>query len=206
MSFFDDQPATPPPFPPPQRVSGRGTADDTLGQPMPFAAVLAKNDDVAVLVSGMVAYPSGFSLNVSAIRRMEWAAPLHPFDMHPWPGQPERDASKILLFGMRFADGSKVTSGRNPFAHLHSGQPMARTLMPGGGGGGGRRWTQAFVCSPLPPPGPMSFVVQWLEYDIAQTEVEIDASLILDAADRADPLWPDDVGLPDAPSGLPEVP
>ena len=194
MSFFDDPPPDMPPMPQPRKVAWRGTSDDTLGQPVPFAAVLAKSDDVAVIVSGIVAYPSGFGLNVSAIRRMESMAPLHAFDLHRWPGE-DRDPQKLLQFGLQFADGSKATSRDHPIALHQRQQRGERTLSSRGGGGGGRKWTQGFSCSPLPPPGPLSFVVQWLEFDIEQTELQIDAALILDAAERAEPIWPEDVGL-----------
>ena len=42
----------------------------------------------------------------------------------------------------------------------------------------------------LPPPGPLAFVVEWPARGIPETRVEIDASLVLEAADRAAPVWP----------------
>ena len=43
----------------------------------------------------------------------------------------------------------------------------------------------------------MAFVCEWPRYGIALPEAEVDAGIILKAAERAYPIWPDDVGLPD---------
>jgi hypothetical protein len=45
---------------------------------------------------------------------------------------------------------------------------------------------------PLPPPGPLAFVCEWPAAGIAVTRSEIDAQLVLDAADRAQLIFPDD--------------
>jgi len=43
---------------------------------------------------------------------------------------------------------------------------------------------------PLPPPGPLAFVCEWPKKGIGERRVDIDASVVLDAAARAEPLWP----------------
>jgi hypothetical protein len=45
----------------------------------------------------------------------------------------------------------------------------------------------------------MAFVCEWSVHGIGVTEYEIDADAIIEAADRAYPIWPDDIGLPDPP-------
>jgi hypothetical protein len=47
---------------------------------------------------------------------------------------------------------------------------------------------------PLPPPGPVEFVCEWPLHGIAESRGALDAQLIVDAAARAIPLWPDDEG------------
>lgn len=47
---------------------------------------------------------------------------------------------------------------------------------------------------PLPPPGPFAFVCEWPGRGIAVSRTEIDAGLVLQTADRAVTLWPDDHG------------
>jgi len=41
------------------------------------------------------------------------------------------------------------------------------------------------------PPGPLAFVVEWPARGIPESRVEIDAGLVLKAARRAVPIWPD---------------
>lgn len=193
VSFFD--PPQLPPRPEPARQPWRGDDSDTVGAPVGIVEVVARNEDAAALVSGLVAFPSGFSLSVLTITRRGEAGPRHgPFG---------DDASEMFRFGIRFADGSKVTDfgDRFPPRFRSAGGPW---LQQRGGGGGGRKYSQAYWCQPLPPSGPMTFVCEWVRYGIPQTEREIDAGIILSAVERAYPLWPDDVGL-EEPHGYPGV-
>jgi hypothetical protein len=43
----------------------------------------------------------------------------------------------------------------------------------------------------LPPPGQLAFVCEWPARNIPETRVEIEAGLVLEAASRAVPIWPD---------------
>jgi hypothetical protein len=157
-----------------------------------MVALLAHNADAAVIVSSVVAYPAGFSVSVVSITR-RWDVRRH----RPPLGA---ESSEMLRFGMRFADGSKVTNMEEPFGRWQppgESRGQGRRLHRGGGGGGGRKFTSGYWCEPLPPPGPMAFVCEWPVHDIGVTEYEIDASLIIEAAERAYPIWPDDIGLPE---------
>ena len=51
---------------------------------------------------------------------------------------------------------------------------------------------------PLPPPGSMTFVVEWPAQDIPLTRYEIDVQPLHDAAERAQVIFSDD-HLPDPP-------
>jgi hypothetical protein len=42
----------------------------------------------------------------------------------------------------------------------------------------------------LPPPGPLAFVCEWPARGIPETRAKMDAGLVLEAADRAMPVWP----------------
>jgi hypothetical protein len=42
----------------------------------------------------------------------------------------------------------------------------------------------------LPPPGPLAFVCTWPAGQFPTSGVEIDASLVLEAAGRAAAVWP----------------
>jgi hypothetical protein len=58
-------------------------------------------------------------------------------------------------------------------------------------GGGGGRWLQTCWVWPLPPPGSLGFVCEWPAAGIGLSLVEIEAQLIIDAAERAEFLWED---------------
>jgi hypothetical protein len=45
---------------------------------------------------------------------------------------------------------------------------------------------------PLPPPGPLTFVVEWPAHGIAESRAELDTQPILDAAARAIQVFPED--------------
>ena len=45
---------------------------------------------------------------------------------------------------------------------------------------------------PLPPPGPLTFVVEWPALGIAETRAETDATAVVEAAASAAPLWPEE--------------
>ena len=57
------------------------------------------------------------------------------------------------------------------------------------GGGGGGRWRQSYWVWPLPPSGPLAFVCEWSAASIPVTRREIDAQLVLDAAERAQQIF-----------------
>jgi hypothetical protein len=62
-------------------------------------------------------------------------------------------------------------------------------LIQHGGGGGDGRWDQDVWVWPLPPPGPLAFVCEWPAEGVQLTRVEVDAGLVLEAAEQAEPLW-----------------
>jgi len=62
------------------------------------------------------------------------------------------------------------------------------------GGGSRRRHVARWWAWPLPPKGPLELVSEWPAFGIPETRAELDAQLILDAADRSIRLWPDDEG------------
>ena len=194
MGFFSDieEPGDAFRGPDPRRVRWRGDADDTMGVPVPLGPLLIRNEQVAVIATGFFAYPSGFRFSLLSISRLD-PSPV-PIGLHR-PGMRDRGDTTDgeLRFGIGFADGTKVV-GRLPLFHSDGSPRILRSM---GGGGGGRKWSQGFWCQPLPSPGPMTLVIEWRDVGVAETTMEIDGSLILDAGSRAVPLWPDDVDLPE---------
>src|SRR6516164_5066221 len=71
-------------------------------------------------------------------------------------------------------------------------------LFENGGGGSSRTWDGNFWVHPLPPDGPVTFVVSWAEHGVAEARAELDGAAIGEAARRAVMLWPEE---PESESG-----
>lgn len=126
-----------------RREPWRGRSDDTLGVPIGFSALLARNDEAAVLVTAVVAYPSGFGLSLITVSR------LSPPTVDPWGHMETPSSAGVLRFGIGVADGSRATDVTLEPHRLveHDGC----VLMPIGDSSGGRKhslhyWIGASRC------------------------------------------------------------
>ena len=193
MSFFESIPQPPPPEPVRQRRPDWMRSDAVIPGSVPAEIVLVRTEQVAVAVGSVRAYPNGFEFTLHTRQRREdetgWRAP-DPFDDHgsgQGPGMP----GDALRLGVMFADGRRAaTTGGHPWPHDADADRLV--LLSDGGGGGGRRWDANFWVYPLPPGGPVTLVVSWPKYDVAETRAELDGAAIREAAGRAVILWPDD--------------
>ncbi len=191
MGFFEPPPPPPsPPEPSPQPVWA-GPGDNVVGGAVALELVLARTDNVAILLRNFVAYPTGITFVLDTRRRSfdpdTVGDPLGHHMMRPGRGDPDT----VLRFGVQFSDGAKATL----IGHRHwpgPDEPLEQpVLMPRGGGGHSGRWTQDMWLWPLPPAGPFAFVVEWPLESIPETRLEIDAGLLLKAASRSEVLWDD---------------
>ncbi len=159
--------------------------------------VVARSPQAAVVVRGLVAYPDGFEFSLQAWvhrsvrlksrhREMFWHRHRRP-DRGPVPDE-------LLRFGVGWPDGGRATNldlwGRN----WPDATEPAHGIEERGGGGSDREWTQDYWAWPLPGPGELRFVCEWPEFGIAETSVTVDGALLVKAAERAAPVWPDDAG------------
>jgi hypothetical protein len=192
VSFFERPP--PPPEPEQHRQpEWIGPPENVLPAAFPLALQLARTDTVAITAQGGLAYPNGFAFRVVLLRRTapesEFASPFHH-----WHRTRGELTEEMLRFGVQFSDGTKATVFD---AHGHFGaenDPTGPVLMQRGGGGGSRSWDFGFWVWPLPPDGPLAFVVEWPSEGIELRRAEIDASVVRAAAEQAETLWPDDDG------------
>lgn len=177
----------PPPEPPaPERhrqPAWLGPPENVLGVPVPLVVLLAKTDELAVVVAHPTAYPTGFELRL-VVQARTAGAELDPFAFHPRPGGHGEGGFR---FGLQLSDGRKATNAGRP---LPDGEPEPPRLIMRGGGGGGTRWEHGWWVWGLPTPGPLAFVCSWTARGLAETRVEVDAGPILEAAARAEELWP----------------
>jgi hypothetical protein len=180
-SFFDAPPPPEPPQQPPQ-PEWIGPPTNVLGAAVSLELLLARTDDAAVTLGHVLAYPNGFELRVRI--RLRTPPDRHdPALFHPRAGGPE-----AFHFGVQFSDGRKATNQTFPaFDKPH--EPPVLTMR--GGGGGGQSWDWGFWVWGLPTPGPLTFVCEWPSQGLAETRSGVDAQPILDAAARAEELWPE---------------
>ena len=162
---------------------------------MSLELVLVRTEKVAVCVTRLGAYPTGFEFDLrtmSASRESDFELDPMLFgpSRHRVRGRGSKDGlpDEMLRIGVQFADGAKAT---NTSGFHHGGEPPVGPVMRGGGGGGGGGdWHQSEWVWPLPPPGPLAFVCEWPAAGIALTRSEIDAQIIRDAANRAQLIFP----------------
>lgn len=184
MAFFEPLPP-PPRLEPHRQPEWLGPADNVLGAGVPLTAVLARTDDLAIVVDHVTAYPNGFELHIQ-MRLREVDEQADPFTLHAARRGFGADAFR---FGVQFSDGSKATNGCHPFPPPDA-KPGKPVLVQRGGGGGAGRWDMGFWVWGLPTPGSLLLVCAWPAKDVPETSVELDAQPILDAAARAEELWP----------------
>ena len=179
-----------------------GPPQDELGVPVPVRVLLAHTSQVAVAVTELIAYTTGFELQV-AIRwrndgdhsRSARIGMAHPVSA----GGPVPD--DLFRFGVQFADGRRgsslgtanlptVTAWRTAVAAGDPPPVPDLVLVPRGGGGGGRSYDQRYWAWPLPPPGTLTLACEWPAAGIGLTTQEIDAGRVLEAAGHGARLWP----------------
>jgi len=106
----------------------------------------------------------------------------------------ERFSPQGLRWGVRFADGRRVTTlDESPWASIGD---LAETEVPGpvleGAGRPdvhGDSWSREFWLWPLPPLPSLEIAVSWPARSVRETLTLLDAAPLLDAAARARPLW-----------------
>jgi hypothetical protein len=156
--------------------------ENELPVALPLNTLLARTDDVAVALVGMAVYTTGVSLDL-VVRLRPDAAQAAGRDMNEivW-GHGRR--SGRFLFGVELADGRRASSLHRP----EGGEGLV--FVSGSGSGGQASVEQSWWLNPLPPAGPLRFVVRCPELGIGETSVVVDGAAIRSAADDVVVLWP----------------
>jgi hypothetical protein len=153
---------------------------------VPVELLLARTDTDAVLVADLRAYPTGLEFVLTARP--------HPDQVEQRlrdPGRPRRFAYHDLGLELRFADGQTVSNDSRRWPRtVETEQPDPPLLYYHGGGGSERGWRSRHWLLGLPPPGPLAFVCAWPAGQLQASGIEIDARLVLEAADRSASAWP----------------
>ena len=166
------------------------------GGVVPLDLVVARSDQAAVVVTHISAFPDGFAFTVesylhrSVPRRR--ARIVHPH----WDDDGEARRDEVLRFGLSWPDGGRATNIDSWGRRWPDATEPAHGLEENGGGGSDRHYSWEFWAWPLPGPGQLRFVVEWPAFGIPETAQAIDAQLLIDAAAKARPVWPDDGARP----------
>ncbi len=188
----------PPPSKPPRsyrRPPWSGPPEETLPGVVALELLLAQSRKAAIYITHLDAYPSGFEfeLKVVAAAGAEYEFDLDLFGRH-WPRVGEKRDElppRLLRIGLQFADGGKATSISGP-PYRPDETPSGPVMWAlSGSGGGGASWRQGYWVWPLPPRGELELVCEWPSGEIPLTRARLDAQLVIDAAVRAQLLFPE---------------
>lgn len=203
MSFF------PPPTDPPvdTRDPNRPTTPRWFMPPraelpgrVPFSALLARTDEVALVLTEAEVHADGCLL------RFEWTLRRGNLSDRAWQSRQaafssgrhlvvDQDPSAALRLGVELADGQRliVDDRHRPWTMDDEDLPDGHVVQFHYGSGSGDEDLSTQKASlwlwPLPPPGPLTLVFEWPAFSIAQTEFQVDATVLRSAAERTRPLW-----------------
>jgi hypothetical protein len=107
------------------------------------------------------------------------------------PGDPI--PGELLRFGLTWPDGGRATNLDDWGRSWPDATEPAHGLESHSGGGSDREYSQEYWAWPLPGSGPLGLVVEWPAFGIDETTASVDGDLLLAAAARARPVWPDDI-------------
>ena len=175
--------SAPPPVPavpprPPRPRPPLGLPDRELGAAADVGTVVvARGPSYVIAVDRVVAYSSGFELGLTV--RTNERPVLGSFDesrRREWQGSAAFPGQSLKV-DVVFADGRRSPDG-------------GVSLVPVNGVGTQVRFDQRYWVAPLPPPGPLAVVVEWESRGLVETRADLDGGAILEAASRAQALWP----------------
>jgi hypothetical protein len=193
MSFFDSIPQPPPPEPVRRRRPAWMRSDAVIPGSVPAEVMLARTEQVAVAIGSVRAYPNGFAFTLhTRLRREDETAPgwTDPLERHGRAGA--QAPGDVLRLGVMYADGRRAATTGGYWRLDDDADPERLVLHQNGSDGGGRRWDGDFWVYPLPPMGPVTFVVSWLRHGVAERRAKLEGAAIREAAGRAVILWPEE--------------
>jgi hypothetical protein len=194
MSFFESIPSPLPPEPVESEQPAWARPDTMIPGTVPGEVLLARTHQAAVALGSVRAYPNGFefTLHVRTRDKDEFELGGDPFEQRRrWLGQQAEDH---LRLGLLYADGHRAATTGNawPADGVGTGDLI---LLTEGSSGSPHHWDGDFWVHPLPPDGPVTFVVSWSRYGVAETRAELDGAAIREGAQRAVSLWPEEPEL-----------
>jgi hypothetical protein len=159
-----------------------------LGIGIDVSFVLERRDTAAIGIGDLRAFRNGVAFT-SLIRTRATSDDITPFGwQRHWAevGEPPTgtDLADLFILTLELATGVRATSIES--IGRRSGRPTSEAphLSMVSGGGAGGRWKMDWELFPLPPPGPLRFIIDWPRLRVHFEHV-VDANPILEAAARA---------------------
>jgi hypothetical protein len=183
-------------------VDPAGRVAIPVGEPVDISFVLATSATAKVSVQDIVAFPTGFELQVRSeyvVRADLWDPMQGLAGLSGRPGDQEGALSdEHIRFRIQFSDGSEANNfGPSTSKPTKPGPYLQYWSGKGEHGRGIGEWarTEATLWVwPIPPVGPLGFACEWPAHAINLTRHEVDATLIREASRRATDSWPDEGG------------
>jgi hypothetical protein len=161
-----------------------------------LTVLLGRTDDAAVGITQVEAFSTGFRFTLAVrLRRarpeLQHGGLFMLLSSHVHPGIQIRVEDRLLL-GIEYADGRRVSNVEDmPLPGRAAALDDQRLVLAQQGGGGGEQSVdQAYWVAPLPPEGPVTFVLAWPGFGMPESRTELDGTAIRVAADRSHILWP----------------
>ena len=153
--------------------SSHDAFDLQLGQSVALTVLIRRTPRLAVIATSFIAYPNGFTFLLHLVQRR---APTQRA-----LGAPNKGGFHLGASSFRLRLRAEATDGR------------ILETKPDEIGHGGLGWTSCrYLVLSLPPPGQVSFLLDWPDRRAAGVRAEFDATPLLRAAARAKALWPYD--------------
>lgn len=162
---------------------------------LPGVHVLARTDDVAVVLQTVRCYVDGLELEMRIALRTSRAS--RGMRDETW------EAVQQTWVGVEVADGTRVVSAPLRHGGADPTDPSAHTLHSSGGGGGGRTFAMSYWLTPAPPEGDVLVVVALPGLGLPEASLLLPGEALAAARAEVVELWPWE---PDAePEQEPEV-
>jgi hypothetical protein len=174
--------------------------------------LLGRSDDAAVGITQIGAFSTGFQFTL-AVRVRSTRPELAHGGLHLMVGGHTHPGIEItleqrLLLGLEYPDGQRASTLRDMRMHrpgpTEAGQPLI--LVQHRGGGGEQGVDHIYWVSPLPPDGPVTFVLAWPAFGLPESRTVLDGAAIRAAAASSQVLWPPEPPLEPAPPPAPPRP
>jgi hypothetical protein len=161
-----------------------------------LTVLLGHTSDAAVGITEIEAFSTGFQFTLAVRLRQARPELAHGrlfmlVSSHVHPGI-EIPLAERLLLGLEYPDGQRASTLQDMRMLGPNAVPDSQelVLVQHRGGGGEQSVDHTYWVSPLPPEGPVTFVLSWPAFGMPEARTVLDGAAIRAAAGRSQLLWP----------------